>query len=59
METNFTNSIGFVYEAKAVMECLGNKQQQTPLLSDAESLVIMSIMDEVRKQLGVVYPEEK
>jgi dihydrodiol dehydrogenase / D-xylose 1-dehydrogenase (NADP) len=57
--TNFTNSIGFAYEAAAVMKCLATKQQESSLLPDAESLVIMGIMDEVRKQIGVVYPDEK
>jgi dihydrodiol dehydrogenase / D-xylose 1-dehydrogenase (NADP) len=57
--TNFTNSIGFTYEAAAVMKCLGEKQQASSLMPDAESLVIMGIMDEVRKQIGVIYPDEQ
>ena len=56
---NFANSNGFQYEARAVCEAIVKGKTSIAHISDEESLVLMQIMDEVRKQLGVVYPEEE
>ena len=56
---NFVNSNGFQYEARAVCEAIQRGETALPQISDEESLVVMQILDEVRAQLGVVFPEEE
>ncbi len=56
---NFTNTTGMHYEANHVMQCLQEGKLSSPIMPPQESVVIMKIMDEIRKQIGVVYPEDK
>lgn len=58
-QLNFTNSNGFQYEVQAVCEAIQKGETSLAGMSDEESIVIMQILDEVRKQLGVIYPEEE
>jgi len=58
-QLNFANSMGFSYEITAVMDALRTGKSECAELSSAESLRIMATLDECRKQLGVVYPQEK
>ncbi|KAM4702634.1 trans-1,2-dihydrobenzene-1,2-diol dehydrogenase-like [Rhinophrynus dorsalis] len=56
---NFTNSTGLSYEAEHVRQCLLKGLKESPLMSLADSELLASIMDEVRKQLGVRFPQDK
>jgi len=55
---NFGNSELLAYEAQEVQRRLLANEKESPLLPTAETLTIMRTMDEIRKQLGVVYPNE-
>jgi predicted dehydrogenase len=49
---------GYVYEAQHVMECLDRGQLHSDLMSPADSLLLCKTLDEIRSQIGLVYPEE-
>jgi len=49
---------GMFWEADEAARCLRDGKKQSETLSWEESLVIMEVMDEVRKQGGLVYPKE-
>ena len=55
---NYLNSGGFQYEATAVRNYLKSGAKETTEASHRHSVMIVCIMDEVRRQLGVVYPED-
>ncbi len=47
---------GYHFEASHVMECLDKGLKQSPILSHSLSLNLMNILDEVRKDAGIIYP---
>jgi hypothetical protein len=47
------------YEAQEVQRCLSQGKRESQHMTHAETLTIMRTLDEIRKQVGVVYPEEK
>ena len=49
---------GFNYEAEAFGELLLSGKKESPVMSLAESLEIMSLMDEIRSSWGLKYPGE-
>ena len=49
---------GFMYEADEVARCIGAGKLESETLGWEESVVIMRVMDEVRKQNGLVYPDK-
>ncbi|GAA4903570.1 putative dehydrogenase [Stackebrandtia albiflava] len=49
---------GMVHEAAEVMRCLSEGLTQSPLVPWEATLDVMSVMDDVRRSLGVVYPGE-
>ncbi len=51
--------VGLRYEAAEVARRITAGERETPQMSHAETLRIMAIMDEVRRQIGVAYPGEK
>lgn len=55
---NFVNSSGLRYEADEVRQCIRNRLTQSATVSHNESLIIAKIEDEIRKQIGVVYPAD-
>ncbi|XP_013420787.1 trans-1,2-dihydrobenzene-1,2-diol dehydrogenase-like isoform X2 [Lingula anatina] len=57
-KTNCVNSTGLCYQARAVRECLKKGELESAVVSHHESLLLMEIMDECRKQMGVVYDIE-
>lgn len=57
-EFNYPNSCGLRYEADEVRKCLRADQLESKLIDHHESIVIARIEDEIRKQLGVKYPED-
>jgi dihydrodiol dehydrogenase / D-xylose 1-dehydrogenase (NADP) len=52
---NFSLSVGLFYEAQEVTKLLLDKKTQSSEFSLDESFALAQIMDDVRKQLGVVY----
>ena len=57
--TNFGNSMGFAYEAHAAMQCIRYGRGAPEEIDDTESIRVLRILDEARRQLGVVYPSEE
>lgn len=55
---NLPNSAGLRLEAQHVRECLLQGFKESPKLTHAETLVIAEIMEECRKQVGVVYDQD-
>lgn len=58
-EYNFGSSAGFQYEAAAVRSYLKSGAKETMEVPHSQSEMILTIMDEVRRQLGVVYPQDQ
>lgn len=58
-EMYFVRSIGLHYQAKHFEQCIARGLRESNIMSNAETLTIMKIMDAVRQQIGVVYPQEK
>ncbi|WP_372753310.1 Gfo/Idh/MocA family protein [Labilibaculum sp.] len=54
-----TPQLGYNYEAFAVNELLLKNATESPVIPIEKSKKILSIMDEVRKQIGLKYPFEK
>ncbi|XP_071455011.1 trans-1,2-dihydrobenzene-1,2-diol dehydrogenase-like [Hetaerina americana] len=55
---NFMNSAGLRYEAMEVRRCLQQGLLESPKMTLHDSIKLASLMDEVRRQIGVVYPQE-
>ncbi|XP_030620820.1 trans-1,2-dihydrobenzene-1,2-diol dehydrogenase [Chanos chanos] len=56
---NFINSTGMRYEAEEVRQCLLKGLKESPRMSHADSALLAEIMDEARRQVGVVYSQDK
>ncbi|WP_020574394.1 Gfo/Idh/MocA family protein [Actinopolymorpha alba] len=48
--------VGYTYEAMEVARCLRDGLLESPLVSWADSLAVMEVLDAARGQLGVRYP---
>jgi len=55
---HFLNSCGLRYEADEVRKCIRAGKTESDIVSHDDSLLIARIEDELRKQLGVKYPED-
>ncbi|XP_054627215.1 trans-1,2-dihydrobenzene-1,2-diol dehydrogenase-like [Dunckerocampus dactyliophorus] len=55
---NFTNSTGLRYEADEVRQCLLKGLKESPRMPLADSILLTEIMDEIRKQVGVVFSQD-
>ncbi len=53
-----TNGKGFTYEIQECIQCLQNGQLESKLWTHQNSLDLMSMMDDIRAQIGVIYPSE-
>lgn len=49
---------GLRYEAAEVARCVAEGRTESPLMSLDETVRVMDLMDEVRRQIGVTYPGE-
>ncbi len=49
---------GYQYEAAEVMRCVREGKLESPLMPLDETLAIMRTLDEVRRQIGLVYPAD-
>nr|XP_057945794.1 trans-1,2-dihydrobenzene-1,2-diol dehydrogenase-like isoform X1 [Doryrhamphus excisus] len=56
---NFMNSTGMRYEAEEVRQCLLKGLKESPVISHADSLLLAEVEDEVRRQVGVVYSQDR
>ena len=57
-EISFENgsNMGYQFEAIHVMECLNKNLKESPILPLSLSLKLMNILDAVRKDAGIVFP---
>ncbi|XP_007239709.3 trans-1,2-dihydrobenzene-1,2-diol dehydrogenase [Astyanax mexicanus] len=55
---HFTNSTGLRYEAEEVRHCLLKGLKESSRMSLADSQLLTEIMDEARKQVGVVFDQD-
>ncbi|XP_048825555.1 trans-1,2-dihydrobenzene-1,2-diol dehydrogenase [Brienomyrus brachyistius] len=55
---NFINSTGMRYEAEEVRQCLLRGLRESSRMSLADSYLLADIMDEARRQVGVVYDQD-
>lgn len=53
------NGNGYGYEAAEVMRCLCNGEIESKTMSLEETLAIQKTMDELRRQWGLVYPQDE
>lgn len=56
---NFDNGAGMSYEAKHVRECLRKGLKESPVIPLVESELLADILEEVRKAIGVTFPQDK
>lgn len=59
LEFIFPNSCGLKYEADEVRKCIRSGKTESQLISHSESITITRIEDEIRRQIGVKYPEDE
>ncbi len=57
-EFNFLGSAGLAHEAEHVRQCLIKGLKESPEMSHDDTLKIAEIMEDVRKQVGVHYPQD-
>lgn len=55
---NFLLSTGLRYEAEEVRQCLLKGLKESVVMSHVDSLLLAEMEDEIRRQLGVVYPQD-
>ncbi|UMB53363.1 Gfo/Idh/MocA family oxidoreductase [Lutibacter sp. A64] len=57
-EIEFENgpNLGYQFEAKHVMECLDKNLKESPIIPFSLSLKLMNILDAIRKDAGIVFP---
>ncbi len=48
---------GFQYEVEEVIKCLNEEKIESDILPHQSSIDVVKIMDEVRSQLNIIYPE--
>ncbi|XP_051004484.1 trans-1,2-dihydrobenzene-1,2-diol dehydrogenase [Acomys russatus] len=56
---NFLNGACMSYEANHVRECLRKGLKESPVVPLAESELLAEILEEVRKAIGVTFPQDK
>jgi predicted dehydrogenase len=50
---------GYQYEARHVNECLKNGLVESPVMTHADSLLLMEILDSIRKKARIEYPADQ
>lgn len=56
-EFNYTNACGLRYEAEEVRRCIEKRLLECPLFTHAQSLELLEIGEEMRRQIGVNYDD--
>lgn len=54
----YYNSTGLSYQAEEARRCISQGLLESPLVSHEDSLLIARIEDELRRQIGVKYPQD-
>ncbi len=49
---------GYQYEARHVVECLQKGLTESPVVSHADTILMMETLDEIRKAAGINYPSD-
>ncbi|MEJ0103671.1 MAG: Gfo/Idh/MocA family oxidoreductase [Bacteroidota bacterium] len=49
---------GYQYEARHVVDCLQKELKESPVMSHADTLLLMETLDQVRKTAGIRYAED-
>lgn len=55
---NYTNSCGLRYEAEEVRKSIRAGKTENKSVTHNESLLFLRIADEIRKQIGVKFPQD-
>ncbi|MDK2413570.1 hypothetical protein QHH03_31245, partial [Aphanizomenon sp. 202] len=55
---NFLHGQGMMYEAAEVRRCLQEGLLESPTITLEETLILAEIMESMRKQVGVAYPQD-
>ncbi|XP_063868417.1 trans-1,2-dihydrobenzene-1,2-diol dehydrogenase-like [Scylla paramamosain] len=55
---NSNNSEGMMYEAAEVRRCLNEGLLESPGMPHAESITLAEVMEQIRTQVGTVYPQD-
>ena len=50
---------GYEYEVQEMMDCIKKGELECPSMPHYETLFVMNIMDGLRKEWGIVYPQEQ
>lgn len=50
---------GYQYEARHVNECLRQRLTESPILTFADTILMMETLDRIRKIAGIVYPADE
>ncbi|XP_055010961.1 LOW QUALITY PROTEIN: trans-1,2-dihydrobenzene-1,2-diol dehydrogenase-like [Boleophthalmus pectinirostris] len=58
LPTNFLNGTGMCYEAEEVRQCLLKGLKESAIMPHSDSILLAEIEDEIRRQVGVVYPQD-
>jgi len=59
LKCNFANSVGLHYQCHEVRNCISNGKTESSIVSHHHTLLIAEIMESIRTQVGVVYPQDK
>ncbi|KAH8241023.1 hypothetical protein KR026_010378 [Drosophila bipectinata] len=54
---HYTNTCGLRYEAEEVRRCIEKRLLESPKFTHAESLELIAICDEIRRQIGVTFED--
>lgn len=54
-----TEGFGYHYEARHVGECLRKGLTESPVMTHADTLLLMETMDEIREKAGIRYPADE
>ena len=57
-ETHPKEGLGYVHEIEEVHQCLNANKTESKLWSHKDSLNLISLLDEIRKQTGIQFPQE-
>jgi predicted dehydrogenase len=50
------DGFGYQHEARHVSECLEKGLTESPVMTHADTLLLMETMDYIRKKAGIIYP---
>ena len=54
--SSFEEGFGYQHEARHVCECLKKGLTESPVMTHADSLLLMQTLDAIRKEAGIIYP---